>query len=73
MIVSDRYTVKVPGDLADDLETLADQAITEARERARLYCTPAEWTATRIAGEVGDFEVTFRVVRRRHKRAKTPA
>lgn len=29
----DRYTVSIPGDLADNLEALGDQAITEARER----------------------------------------
>lgn len=41
----DRYTVSIPGDLADNLEALGDQAITEARERARIYAIPAVWTA----------------------------
>jgi len=70
-IIRDYYTVKVkvPGDMSDRLEDLADQAIAEARERARLYCLPAEWKATRIAGDVGDTEVTFRVCRRRHPEA----
>jgi hypothetical protein len=63
--VRDYYTVTVPGDLADTVTDLAVAAINEARERTRLYCIPAEWTATLIAGEPGDFEVTFRVVRRR--------
>lgn len=68
----DRYTVSIPGDLADNLEALGDQAITEARERARIFAIPAVWTATRIKGDVGDNEVVFRVVRKRAKRIKTP-
>lgn len=63
----DYYTVAVPGDLADNMEALAEQAITEARERAKLYVMPATWTATHISGEVGDFEVKFRVRRARNK------
>ena len=59
------YTVTVPGDLSDNMEDILDQAITEARERARLYCIPAEWTATRVSGELGDFEITVRVCRKR--------
>jgi hypothetical protein len=66
--VYDYYEVDVPGDLSDDMTVLAEQAITEARERTKLYCMPALWTATRISGEIGDYEVRFRVVRKRNRR-----
>lgn len=66
--VYDYYTVSVPGDLADTVEALAEQAITEAKERAKLYCVPAVWTAERIGGDVGDFEVRFRVCRKRNRK-----
>ena len=68
--VYDYYEVSLPGDIFDGedaLERLANLAIDEARERAKLYCIPAEWTAERISGEVGDFEVTFKVRRKREK------
>ena len=65
----DYYTIDVPGDCADTIEELAGIAIDEARDRARLYCLPALWTATRIVGDVGDWTVRFRVCRKRHKRA----
>lgn len=71
----DVYTVTVPGDTNDEadrkvwLEEAAGIAINEARERAKLYCMPANWTATLVKGEQGDFEVTFRVVRKRIRRA----
>lgn len=61
----DYYTVDVPGDCADSLEELGSIAISEARERARLYCLPALWTAKRVAGGVGDWTVQFRVRRKR--------
>jgi hypothetical protein len=64
----DYYTVDVPGDCADSLEDLASIAIDECRERARLYCLPALWTATRVVGDVGDWTVRFRVCRKRNKR-----
>jgi hypothetical protein len=48
----------VPGDCADDIATLADYAINEARERARLYA---------VSGDIGDFNVKFRVRRMRRK------
>jgi hypothetical protein len=66
--VYDYYEVEIPGDLSDDLTVLAEQAITEAREKTRLYCMPALWTATRISGEVGDWVVRFRVVRKRNRK-----
>lgn len=67
LIIRDYYVVSIPGDLSDNMEDLASQAITEARERAKLYCVPAEWSATPISGEIGSFEVKFRVVRRRRR------
>lgn len=67
MITRDYYTVDIPGDLSDSLEALAEQAITEARERARIWAIPAEWTATRVSGDVGDFNVRFRVCRKRNR------
>lgn len=66
--VRDYYTVELPGDVYDSLESLADLAISEARERARLYCCPAIWTATLVSGEVGGASVVFRV--KRERRAK---
>jgi hypothetical protein len=62
----DQYTIDVPGDCAETIQELGEIAINEARERARLYCMPANWTATRISGEVGDNNVRFKVVRKRN-------
>jgi hypothetical protein len=67
-LVRDYYTVIVPGDLCDDPEGMADAAIYEARERARLYCVPAEWSATLI-GQCAEYDV-YRVCRRRRKEVK---
>lgn len=66
--VRDYYEVKLPTDLSDSLDDLSSMAINEAKERARLYCVPAEWSAKLIAGEVGEGEVSFRVCRLRNKR-----
>ena len=63
----DYYNIEVPGDCADSIEELGDIAIDEARDRARLYCMPALWTAVLIAGEIGDWTVTFRVCRKRYR------
>lgn len=43
----DYYTVAIPHDLGDD-ETKENAAITEARERAHLWCVPCEWEVKRI-------------------------
>lgn len=64
----DYYTCDVPGDCADSVEELASLAINECRDRARLYCLPALWAAVRVAGDVGDWTVRFRVCRKRNKR-----
>lgn len=61
----DYYDVEVPGDCADSLEELGQVAIAEAAERTRLYCLPAFWMAVRVAGDVGDSMVQFRVCRKR--------
>ena len=65
----DYYTIAVPGDADDSLESLAGLAIDVAVEGARLYCVPAVWTAEHVSGEVGDWEVTFRVRRKRNRTA----
>lgn len=61
----DYYSIGVPGDCADTVEALAEIAINEARERARLYVMPATWSAELESGELGDFEVYFKVRRKR--------
>ena len=61
----DYYTVAVPGDLAETVESLGQHAIREAEDRTTIYALLCEWEATRIAGKVGDYEVTFRVRRKR--------
>jgi len=66
-MVYDYYIIDVPGDCANTIEELGDIAINEARERAKLYCIPCDWCATAISGEVGDFNVRFKVRRRRNK------
>lgn len=68
-LTRDYYLVDVPGDAADTFDALGDIAINEARERARIYAIPANWTATRISGDIGDFVVRFRVCRIRHRKA----
>ena len=57
------YTVKVPGDCADTIEKLGHIAIAEAEDRTRMYFMPAMWLAHLVSGQLGDWEVKFRVVR----------
>ena len=69
--VYDYYEIAVPGDAFDGddaIQQLGSLAIDEARERAKLYCVPAEWTSKLISGEAGDFECVFQVVRKRNRR-----
>lgn len=71
-LVYDYYTVRVSGDVYDldypsAMEELGQLAIEEARERTRLWCFPALWVAEPIAGELGDYMITFRVRRTRRK------
>lgn len=65
--IYDRYIVKLPGDMFERIEDYAEQAITEAKERTKLYCVPAEWRAVLISGNNGDHELTFRVTRKRNR------
>jgi hypothetical protein len=62
----DYYEIAIPGDCADTIEALANIAIDEARERTRLYCIPALWVSRWISGEIGDWIVRFRVIRKRN-------
>lgn len=66
-LIYDYYEIDVPGDCAGEIGELAEIAINEARERARIYAVPAEWTAKRVSGELGDFNVKFKVTRKRRK------
>ena len=59
----DYYTVTVPGDAFETQEQAADCAINEARERARIYAMPATWIAKLVKGDVGDWEMEYRVCR----------
>ena len=70
----DYYLIDLPGDMYDDMPTdewldkMGDHAIDEARERATLYCMPAEWRTTLVEGEQGDFSVVVKVCRKRARR-----
>lgn len=64
----DYYNVSVPSDLSDDYQIIAQQAITEASERARIYVMPAEWTAHQTGYDAMDMH--FRVRRRRRRTVK---
>jgi hypothetical protein len=66
--VYDYYLVDLPGDLDITYRQMSDHAIYEARERTRLYCTPAVWSAVRIRGQFGDNTITFKVCRKRNKK-----
>ena len=61
----DYYEVEIPGDLADDMETLEQHAIDEAEQRTKLWCMPCEWSVKRISGDVGDWSIRFQVRRKR--------
>lgn len=61
------YRVTLPGDLYDNIESLSDYAINEARERARLFCIPCNWTSTHVSGQIGDHAIVFRVCRTRRR------
>lgn len=68
--VYDYYFVDIPGDCSDEMTILAEMAIEEAKDKAKLYCVPAIWTSERISGEIGDFNVRFKVCRKRNRVAK---
>ena len=72
--VYDYYTITLPGDMFTDLKDFGDQAIDEARERAKLFCMQCDWVASHISGEPGDMEIAYKVTRRRRADAqRTPA
>ena len=62
----DYYTVILPGDLFESMEEFKDYAINEAREKAKLYVIPCSWRVKLISGEIGDWEIKFRVCRIRN-------
>jgi len=55
------YVVEVPTEAFDTDEARGHAAIDEARERAHLYCMPANWSATKLSE---GFEYTKFKVRR---------
>lgn len=76
--IYDYYVIDLPGDLVDPEDKewkklMGEYAITEARERAKLYCIPALWTAELKKGEPGDFTVYFKVCRKRNRVVKAEA
>ncbi len=59
----EHFTISLPGDLCETMEDLATYAIDQAREEAETYVIPCQWEARHTGGELGDWEVTFDVVR----------
>ena len=59
----DYYEVVLPGDLFDTMDEFRDYAVNEARERAKIYALPCSWRTKLISGEIGDWEIKFRVCR----------
>ena len=57
------FDIRVPGDLFDNMDDFLDYAIYQAREEADDYVIPAEWTSEHISGDIGDYEIKFRVKR----------
>ncbi len=68
--VYDYYEISIPGDAFETMEDACDCAINEARDRARLYCMPCMWSAWPIRGEIGSWEIIFKVSRKRNRIAK---
>lgn len=67
--VYDYYKVLIPNDLSDDPKYAASVAIDQAREQAKLYCIPCEWTATKIGQNALDD--IYRVRRKRNRVAES--
>ncbi len=57
------FRITLPGDLLGTMAELADYAIYVAREEADTFVIPCRWEARHVSGDVGDWEVTFDVVR----------
>lgn len=56
------YLVSIPRDFTEDVREACEQAIAEARERARKYFMPCNWEAKRIGHTPSNHVI--RVVRR---------
>jgi hypothetical protein len=61
----DYYTIAIPTDAFATKEEAGSHAIDEARERARLYCMPADWRAVLLSE--GGLDFVFRVSRKRNR------
>lgn len=57
------FTIKIPGNLSNDWDELADHALHQAREEADTHVIPCKWSVGHISGKIGDHEITFRVIR----------
>lgn len=68
--VYDYYLVDIPGDAFQSYADAQSQAITEARERTRLHCSPCEWWSETISGAIGDNNIVVKVTRKRLHRVK---
>lgn len=66
----DYYIVELPGDLEPNgpmwLNDICNHAITQARERSKLYCMPCEWTTKLVKGNAHS-NVVIRVCRKRNR------
>lgn len=57
------FTIRLPGDMFATLEEFAHYAIYQAREEAEDFVIPAAWRAEHVSGDVGDWEIEYRVTR----------
>ncbi len=48
----DYYNINIPSDMSDNPEERGDLAIHQAREIAKLYCIPCDWTIISDDGEM---------------------
>lgn len=60
----DYYTIDVPSDAFVSEADAGHCAINEARDRARIYCMPCDWSATLLSKD--GWTMRFRVRRRRN-------
>lgn len=57
------FTIRLPGDLHEKMEDYFDSASNQAREEAEDYVIPAQWEVEHVSGNIGDWEMEFRVTR----------
>lgn len=63
----DYYTVEVPADnYLCDIFSFEELAISQAEERVKLFCIPAEWSAEIISNE--EDKIKCKVRRKRNKK-----